>query len=230
MMMLTVDAKFYFIKNRRCSVILIYKITNNINGKIYIGQTVLTLKKRIQNYFREQKYKPNYRPISRAMNKYGFENFTFEVIDTATTKEELNTLEREYIKKFSSNIPKTGYNVELGGNSSGKHSKATKMKMSLSQKGELNHMFGKKGSLNPMSKKIIELTTGKFFESANLAANYFNLSASHICSVARGERGSCGKMVFRYIINNEIIVPKNRVFPKNKTIKSKINQKLQKFL
>ena len=52
---------------------LIYKITNNVNNKIYIGQTTKTLKERISNYEREVKYTKGRkeRPISKAMKKYG---------------------------------------------------------------------------------------------------------------------------------------------------------------
>ena len=58
---------------------IIYKITNTINNKIYIGQTTRTLKERIADYKKEAIYKPNNRPISRAINKYGIENFKLDI-------------------------------------------------------------------------------------------------------------------------------------------------------
>lgn len=167
---------------------IIYKITNLINNKIYIGQTTQELKQRIQNYKEEIKFSNTNRPIIMAMRKYGFNNFLFEILeDNISTKEDLDQKEIYYIKNYQSLINQKGYNVENGGNSVGKHSEETKKKISEAQLGPLNHMYGKTGKLNATSKPVIELTTGKTFESANLAANHFNLSFSHICAVARGE-------------------------------------------
>lgn len=87
----------------------------------------------------------NSRPIIRAMVKYGFDCFKFEILkDNIQSKEELDILERYYIKEYQSLVSEQGYNVELGGNSVGKHSEETKKKISQSQIGEKNHMFGEK--------------------------------------------------------------------------------------
>jgi len=45
------------------------------------------------------------------IEKYGLENFEFEILDTASSKEELDTKQKEYIKKFNSLEP-NGYNVQ----------------------------------------------------------------------------------------------------------------------
>lgn len=203
---------------------LIYKITNNQNNKVYIGQTTRTLKERIHNYKNEVKWHPNSRPIIRAMVKYGFDCFKFEILkDNIQSKEELDILERYYIKKYQSLVSEQGYNVELGGNSVGKHSEETKKKISQSQLGEKNHMFGKKGSQNVTSKKIVELTTGKIYGSASLAAEDLNINFSHVCAVARGKRGSHKGYVFRYLDENNIPI-QNSSFAqiKFKSIKEKI--------
>ena len=60
---------------------LIYKITNNINDRVYIGQTTKTLKERKNNYYNEYKWNKNPRVIIQAMRKYGFNNFSFEIIE-----------------------------------------------------------------------------------------------------------------------------------------------------
>ena len=174
---------------------LIYKITNKINDKIYIGQTTQSLNNRIRNYRSDVKHSKRSRKIIDAMKKYGFENFVFEIIhDNIASKKEMDELERKYISDF-----KIGYNMELGGNSMGKHSDETKHKIGQSQLGEKNHMYGKCGNLNGMSKRVIDLTTGKIYESANLAANELNLNFSHVCASARGTRGSTGSRIFRYV-------------------------------
>lgn len=182
---------------------LIYKITNNINNKVYIGQTTNSLNERIREYRNEYKHNPNSRPIIRAMNKYGFNNFNFEIIDETDSKLKLDELERKYIKEYNSLITQNGYNVELGGNGKGKHSKETRRKISEAQIGKLNHMFGKTGKLNKTSKKVLELTSGKTYDSACEAARELKLQFSHICAVARGERGSTGGYVFRYLDEND---------------------------
>lgn len=182
---------------------LIYKITNDINDKIYIGQTTESLRNRIYNYKKEVKWKPDSRPIIRAMNKYGFEHFTFEILrDNIKTQMELDYWEREYIQQYKSLTSQNGYNIELGGNSVGKHSEETKKKIGAAQLGTKNHMYGKRGELNITSKRVIELTTGKIYESASLAADELKVNFSHVCAVARGERGSHKGYVFRYLDPN----------------------------
>lgn len=109
---------------------LIYKITNNINNRVYIGQTTKTLEERIKNYYNEYKWSKNPRVIIQAMRKYGFENFNFEIIeDNIKTQKELDIQERYYIMEvYHSLVEEKGYNVECGGNSYGKHTLATKQK------------------------------------------------------------------------------------------------------
>lgn len=182
---------------------LIYKITNKQNNKVYIGQTTQTLERRITNYKSELKWFPDRRPIIRAMSKYGFNNFTFTVLqDNIQSKQYLDEREKYYIKYYHSLVTEQGYNVELGGNSAGKHSEETKKKISQAQLGEKNHMYGKTGALNATSKKVLELTTGITYDSASLAANKLGLNFSHVCAVARGTRGSHKGYVFRYLDEN----------------------------
>ena len=90
---------------------VIYKCTNLINGKIYIGQTK-NLKNRIKMHKKNVENKVN-RKLYDSMNKHGFENFKWEVIDVALSKEELNFKEKFYIIKFNSF--NSGYNMTIGG-------------------------------------------------------------------------------------------------------------------
>lgn len=91
---------------------IIYKITNKINNKIYIGQSK-NYDKRIKEHIYGRKNK-NIQVIDRAIKKYGVENFAFEKIDEATTPEEIDKLEKEYILKYNSLKP-NGYNILKGG-------------------------------------------------------------------------------------------------------------------
>jgi group I intron endonuclease len=72
--------------------------------------------------------------LNRAFNKYGFDNFEFTIIDTATTINELNEKEIKYIKEYKSNERDYGYNIESGGKNA-IPSPETKKKMSEARKG-----------------------------------------------------------------------------------------------
>ena len=86
----------------------IYKTTNNTNGKIYIGKK--HSKKFVKDYYGSGKL------INRAIDKYGLENFTVEMIEECETLEELNNREVYYIEFFNSHFSLgNGYNIDLGG-------------------------------------------------------------------------------------------------------------------
>jgi len=93
---------------------IIYKITNLVNNKIYIGQTRNSLNSRWSCHIRDSKYAST--GIDSAIRKYGKENFKVEVLDdTASSLEELNNLEIYYIKLYNSTNNKIGYNQTTGG-------------------------------------------------------------------------------------------------------------------
>lgn len=92
---------------------LIYRLTNLSNGKLYIGQTINTWKQRKHTYNIAIKSKANKQRIVRALRKYGWDGFSVDIIDEASTLEELNTLEEYYIAKY--NTVKEGYNTTNGG-------------------------------------------------------------------------------------------------------------------
>lgn len=143
----------------------IYKLTNKINGKPYVGQTT---EKDINNRWKKYKYllckeQPK---IYRALKKYGVDNFLFEVIDNACESQtQLDDLETLYIEKFDS--IRNGYNCKTGG-SNGRPSEESRQKMSNSKKGPKNHNFGKHLSVETRHK-ISEALSG---------ANNFNFGKS----------------------------------------------------
>lgn len=114
----------------------IYMITNLINGKIYIGQSS-NLKKRHNSHKFELTHNRHYNThLQHAWNKYGPDNFHYQVIETCS-KEELNELERAYITVFNSTDKNYGYNLESGGCSHQTLSEETKEKISKSMKGRI---------------------------------------------------------------------------------------------
>ena len=171
------------------------------------------------------------RPIISAMRKYGFEEFHFSILeDGITTKEALDSREKYYIQLYSATDKNYGYNVELGGNSVGKHSEETKRKISEAQKGEKNHSFGKRGEDSPSSKKVIDLTSGIEYVSAIDAAEKLGLNFSHVCAVARGKRGSTGGHVFRYLDSGSIVQPDEIAFIKTKAVVNKVLPEYRKYI
>lgn len=89
----------------------VYKITNNINGKMYIGITVRDIKFRYNQHLHSKKEYPLY----KAFDKYGRDNFTLELLNYCETREEAASLEKYYIKLYNSNNAEFGYNQTSGG-------------------------------------------------------------------------------------------------------------------
>ena len=91
---------------------LIYKYTNKINGKIYIGQTITSLKRRDNKHFNDK----NNTYFDRAYKKYAKSNFTLEVLEDHIKQEDLDKKEIYYIKKYNSlYVSGKGYNMTKGG-------------------------------------------------------------------------------------------------------------------
>ena len=89
----------------------IYKITNKINNKVYIGKTYETIEKRWKNHIKDSKRSSEqHRPLYRAFNKYGIENFIIEEIEETSAPEER---EKYWIEKYGSFHQ--GYNATIGG-------------------------------------------------------------------------------------------------------------------
>lgn len=93
----------------------IYKITNNINKKVYIGQTN-DIDRRFKEHKRCGSYEENEKLLYRAINKYGIDNFSFDIIEGPIK----NYNEREiywinYYNSFVANKNSWGYNMTPGG-------------------------------------------------------------------------------------------------------------------
>ncbi len=126
---------------------IIYKAVNRINGKIYIGQTTTSLKKRIAGHLWENHKN---QVFSNALRKYGIQFFDFSIIDNASSKEVLNDKEKYWIKQYNCRTP-NGYNLTDGGKgNSGWHlTEETRQKIGASHAGEKSCWFGKTGEKHP---------------------------------------------------------------------------------
>lgn len=98
---------------------IIYKITNKVNGKIYIGKTSKTaqyrFKRHVQEAVSKNKLGRNNFYFHKALVKYGRDNFSIDVLQECETAEEAAKLEIEYISKYHSQDHLIGYNLTKGG-------------------------------------------------------------------------------------------------------------------
>ena len=104
----------------------IYLITNKIDNKQYIGQTIEN--DVCDRWKGHLKSSSNCIYLKRAFQKYKSENFKFEIICICFDSD-CNIYEEDYIKKFNTLVP-NGYNLKQGGNNGGKHHIETKNKIS----------------------------------------------------------------------------------------------------
>lgn len=88
----------------------VYKTTNLVNGKIYIGQ------KKSEEFLNNQ-YLGSGRLLKLAIECYGKENFDIELLEECYSKQQLNDRERFYIKEYKSQDRSIGYNIVGGGES-----------------------------------------------------------------------------------------------------------------
>lgn len=115
---------------------IIYKVTNLINNKVYIGQTIHDLNYRMLGHYRDTKRLRKINThFNNALLKYPKSSFVWEVIDNATSHEELDEKEQYWIQYYHSNIPEFGYNLKAGGQfGGGSNSESTKIKIGLTTK------------------------------------------------------------------------------------------------
>lgn len=90
----------------------IYKITNKVNNKMYVGQTIRDLKDRYEGHLYRAFINNSNTKLYNAMRKYGKENFEIEIIDNCSDSK-LNERETYWINKLDTY--NNGYNMTLGG-------------------------------------------------------------------------------------------------------------------
>ncbi len=118
---------------------VIYKITDKISGKSYIGQTIRDFEIRWKEHCQDKRHSIY---IYNAIKKNGINSFYKEIIGIYNNIQDLNNAE-EYFIEYHNTLSPNGYNLHTGGNN---HvvSEETKRKMSESKKREKSYWFGKK--------------------------------------------------------------------------------------
>lgn len=189
---------------------IIYKVTNNINGKIYIGQTKRTLEKRWSEHC--NKYS-DCASLHNAILEYGKENFSVVQIDCAIDKEELNAKEKYWIQYYDS--VNKGYNLTYGGTSRCGLSDEIKTQISekvkeawkdgwieakpMSKETKKKISEAHKGSKNHRARKVRCVETGEIFDTLSEAAKKYNLYRNNISLVCTGTLKTTGGYHWEYV-------------------------------
>ena len=200
---------------------IIYKTTNIINGKIYIGQ--------------DSKNNKNYLGggilIKKALLKYGKENFIKEIIEYCNNKNELNEREIYWIEFFNATDHTVGYNIETGGNAKN-HSDETRKKIGDSKRGK-SLSFEHKLNIGIASANRTESTHLKLSESRKK----WKLSKSTTDKIVKTRRENKQKLwesivILQFDVNDNFInewkniyeIVSSRDFSKKKTCKQMIQE------
>ncbi len=168
---------------------IVYKIINEINNKLYFGITKCSLKKRWNEH--KSKSKSGKTHLAKSMLKYGIENFKIEVIKHCISLDEMYCLEIELIKKHKTNNPIFGYNNSIGGEVSSKGKKLsseTKNKISNYQKTRIRKPHSQE------TKKAIGIANSNKTRSEELKKRWSN-----------SRKGCEAQNKKKVILNNELI-------------------------
>ena len=142
---------------------IIYKIVNKHNSKIYIGQTTKSAQERFETHCADAKYKSKNTVFHKAIRKYGPESFEIEILEET---EEPNEREKFWIAELKSLVP-NGYNLTEGGQG-GDTSKSPNFIAKMEEwvqigrwAGANNSMYGSKRVLSENHRKILREAASK---------------------------------------------------------------------
>lgn len=204
---------------------IIYKIVNKINSKVYVGQTTQPLHRRIKDHAGDHS---GCLAINNAIKKYGLENFEISLIEECSSREELNKKEVYYIKNLNS-LYSNGYNLREGG-SQFKMTDLQKEKISKTLKekkikppsrlgtkisDEHKDAIGLASKTRKRDKKSIEkmllnriktnnreiicVNDGLQYKSITKASVYYGLSITMIWRICSGLKSDHNGLIFKYL-------------------------------
>lgn len=182
----------------------IYKITNLINNKIYIGQVY---NKSIYDRFNRHcdgASKTSRSYLCRAIHKYGKDNFKIECIEECYSVSELNEREKYWIKYYNSTNGNIGYNLTLGGEGgntylckSEKEMDIIKAKISKANTGRNN------GMSNQLKIKSIKTGEEHYFNTLGELMKFFNLKGKGIMAKANKQDNTLFRKEWLVAYENE---------------------------
>lgn len=171
----------------------IYCVTNKLNNKSYIGQSV-NVEKRWKDHTDNLNYSYKKFAFQNAIVKYGPDNFIWQVIEEFETLDECNDAEEFYVAYFNTLAP-NGYNLLPGGNNRKCH-ESTKKKISETLK-TTGSFVGKKGPAHP--------NYGKKLSAARIAKLVINNSGDN-CTIKKINSTIAREIYLEYINNQTKII------------------------
>lgn len=195
---------------------IIYKITNIQNNKMYIGQTIGTLEKRWNRHCTDAENNILNTHFARAIRKYGKESFITEIIDTATTQKELSAKERYWIQYYDAT--NNGYNEtdaeeKCGGNTY--KSKTPEEMLVIKEKIRQSKLGGNNPNATSVKCKNIKTNEEYHFPSQSEMQTFFNETNHQFCS------RRCRKEIKCLYKNEWLIAYEQDEYPNEYSIKGK---------
>lgn len=193
---------------------IIYKITNTENQKVYIGQTINSLEKRWNRHYNDAINNNLNTHFARAIRFYGKDKFIPEVIDTAVSQEELTAKEQYWIHYYNS--IQNGYNEtdateKSGGNT---YQNKTEEEMSvIKEKLKQSKLGAKNPNATGVKCKNINTDEEYHFGSQSEMQTFFNETNHQFCSKR------CLNEIKCLYKNEWLIAYENNEYPSDYTIK-----------
>lgn len=157
---------------------IIYKVTNKENNKVYIGKTIRELKQRKWAHYDSARNLKSETNFHRALIKYPKESFVWEIIANATNEDELNQLEIKFIKEYDSF--KSGYNMSIGGTGGLTYRKDTPLY------NRIKHKLGKWKNGNPGATKEAIDKRVETFKTTNWKRGETHGNYGHTRNIGKG--------------------------------------------
>ena len=208
----------------------VYKITNRVNGKFYIGITRNTAEFRFRQHINNARHKAKYSRLAAAIIKYGKENFFVEVVETHSSDEQVKLAEIRLIKEA-----RPHYNVTLGGDGTTGHTLSEEQrqkardrmlgskinlgnKWSMERKAALSaKLKGRKAPIETQlmretrtancrkraletRRKVVCVTTGMQYESISSAAKAHGLCTTTVSAICRKKRKAAYGIQFEFAV------------------------------
>lgn len=167
---------------------VIYKIENIINNKIYIGQTI-KFKDRIHSHFNKKKIKRGYSiySLKYAIINEAKENFKVDILKECKNENELTKYEKYFISLYDSTNPEKGYNLNIGGKCGNKYSEDYRTEISKKSK-----------ESKPICQYDINGNLINEFHSANYACRILNIDPRKMFRILSGLRKTTNGFYFEY--------------------------------
>jgi len=198
----------------------IYILKNKCNNKIYIGQTWRTIKDRWKS---GKGYRGCWH-LNRAIERYGKDNFYYEILTFCSTQESADYLEDFFIKKYNSTDPNFGFNIKNGG-SNGKHSAITNKKISKAKKGIPGHKQTEK-TRSKISKNLIGNKHAEGHSNKNALGSKRSDEIRKIMSISlKGKFSPKGENCDRSKITEKIVLEIRNDFEIGKYTKAELSRK-----